>query len=968
MSTIRKIGIADFERLLAAWEPRRSIDAFHVHHTWRPRHRDFRGLATVEAMRRYHIQHAGMRDIAQHLTIDPVGGLWTGRPFDQPPASARGHNGTPLRGPFMIEIVGDFDTSQDHFEGSQKTATYAVILAVLRKFGLDHEAVRFHRDFTDQKSCPGTGMDLTLFRADVAALLQGGQHLLLPMRTDAVLDDEMVRSWRDATRAADTDDSAGRAGSAFAESAFAEVPEAEWMLAQQAFLAELIEQGGDAARSSTVDVQPLLPHVVNLSEGLLSTKGAISTGQNSIDTTMSSLKMIVEKHLPDYLATHPNPHLVFYAHGGLVSESGALCYARTILPWWLAHGVYPIFFVWESGLIETLRDSPRAIGARNIFTDLTDWLLQGVTQIAARKIWKMIKEDSENASSPMIEKYGQAGGAFQLASLLKPLLQAHPKLKLHAIGHSTGPILLSKFMPLLTDAGSRFETLSYLAPAIRTDRFKQRVLPLLQDGAKPVVKDLTVYTMTDEAERDDDVAHVYRKSLLYFVRDACEDKDDGRVLGLARDLHADSALVTRFGLKKGSGQLSFRNGPCAIEFSPSHEADARNPKTEATAHGGFDNDAATMTAVLAAILGRQPSIDRAEKQFPSEAAFKRCGDEAQGRGFGPDDDSAAAQCGCCCLCKGATPAPARFGDDIEPDDATDPGSSNDNDSGSTPARPTLPSPKPKSSGTRAARKLALCIGINSYASQPLSGCVNDSKRWADTLTTLGFKVKRIIDRDATRSAIVQGLRELIAGAREGDELVFQYAGHGAQVEDDDGDENDRLDEVFVPIDCDNGALLLDDDVYKETEALRKGAYLTMFMDCCNSGSNTRFAPVGDAAKKRGGSDERVRYMRLSEDVTRKFFALRKRKAVRRGGSERTALPGLVHFAACRDDQYAWESNGQGDFTAIATPLLLEAARNGMSNQDFIAAVVKKFGARPRQNPLLLKPAEGLSARRVFGGE
>jgi uncharacterized caspase-like protein len=215
---------------------------------------------------------------------------------------------------------------------------------------------------------------------------------------------------------------------------------------------------------------------------------------------------------------------------------------------------------------------------------------------------------------------------------------------------------------------------------------------------------------------------------------------------------------------------------------------------------------------------------------------------------------------------------------------------------------------------------------------------------------------------------VQGLRELIAGAREGDELVFQYAGHGAQIEDDDGDEDDRFDEVFVPIDCDNGALLLDDDFYRETDALRKGAYLTMFMDCCNSGSNSRFAPIGNAAKKRGGSDERVRYMRLSEDVTRKFFALRKRKAVRRGGGERTALPGLVHFAACRDDQYAWESNGQGDFTGIATPLLLEAARNGMTNQDFIAAVVKKFGARPRQNPLLLKPAAGLSARRVFGGE
>lgn len=961
MGTIQKIGIADFERLLAAWEPKRSIDAFHVHHTWRPRHRDFRGLATVEAMRRYHIRHAGMRDIAQHLTIDPVGGLWTGRSFDWAPASARGHNGNALRGPFMVEIVGDFDAGEDTFEGSQKTATYAVVLAVLRKFGLDETAVRFHRDFTDQKSCPGTGMNLKAFRADIAALLQGRQRLLLPMRTDAVLDDEAVRSWRDAARTADA------AESASVESEFVEVPESEWMLAQQAFLAELIDQGGDAARGSGVDVQPLLPHVVNLSEGLLSTKGAISTGVDSIDTTMSSLRMIVEQHLPDYLATHPDPHLVFYAHGGLVSESGALCYARTILPWWLAHGVYPIFFVWESGLIETLRDSPRAIGPRNIFTDLTDWLLEGVTQIAARKVWKMIKEDSENASSPMIEKYSQAGGAFQLASLLKPLLQAHPKLKLHAIGHSTGPILLSKFMPLLTGAGCRFDTLSYLAPAIRTDRFKERVLPLLEDGAKPAVKDLTLYTMTDDAERDDDVAHVYRKSLLYFVRDACEDRDDGRVLGLARDLQADSALVARFGLKKGSGQLSSRNGPCAIEFSPSHEADRQNPKTAATAHGGFDNDAATMTAVLTRILGHAPVIDRTEKQFPGEAAFKRCGDAAQGRDLAPEAGGNDAPCACCCCACRQKPPPARFGDDVEPDDGADADGSSDDDGGA-PAGPGSSPAGATPSGKRNARKLALCIGINSYASQPLSGCVNDSKRWADTLATLGFKVKRIVDRDATRSAIVQGLRDLVAGAREGDELVFQYAGHGTQVEDDDGDERDRFDEAFVPIDYDSGALLLDDDFYRETETLRKGAFLTMFMDCCHSGSNSRFAPRGVSTGRRG-SDDRVRFMPMSEAAKRTFFAARKRKAVRGGGGgERPALPGLLHFAACRDSEYAWESNGQGDFTGIATPLLVEAARKGMSNQDFIAAVVKQFGARPRQNPLLLKPAEGLSARRVLGGE
>lgn len=984
MAAIQKIGLADFERLLEAWEqPKRKIDAIHLHQTLQPAKRDFRGAVTIEAMRRYHMEYAGLRDIAQHLTIDPFGGIWTGRSFEIPPVSISGQNGTPRKGPFMIEIIGNFAAhGEDTLTSPQCDVLVAVMLALMERFELDQSDLRFQRDMLKQAKQTCDEIIAKLDKAD----------LNLPAKSDAVLGAEAIRSWLGAEkRDADGDDGIGL------EPAFAEVPKDPDSLQRQAFLVDLMERGAlapVASRGVDFSVHPLLPHVINLSKGVLSSEGDVSSSLSGFSCTRSSLQAIVDRHLPAYIAARQQagktPHLVFYMHGGLNNEKVALCYARSMLRWWLAHGVYPIFFIWESGLLDTLRDTPRAFGARGL-GDLFDRMLEGLTQRAARKVWARMKTDAENASLDKIPALdNRPGGAWLFAELLKPLLEKHKdKIKVHAIGHSTGPILLSRFLPLLhgKEAGDtsvcKIETMSYLAPAIRTDIFEQRVLPYLNGGALPRINALTMYTMTDEAEQDDSVAHVYRKSLLYFVREACEDHTNGRILGLASDVFAGvvkgkkSAIADRFGVTKDTlGALSFDRDGCALELSPSHDSGQFNDSTRAVTHGGFDNDPFTMASVLKRILGtgkpEVPVFHPREKAFPSEEDFKRCGIES--RSLDPQAraamDAGTGDSRCCCCCNGNAPPPARFGDDVEPDDAADDstgdlGSSDNDDVG--PGRASSPA---GSSGNRkrTARKLALCIGINSYASQPLSGCVNDSKRWADTLETLGFKVKRIIDRDATRSAIVQNLRELITGAREGDELVFQYAGHGAQVEDDDGDEDDRFDEVFVPIDCDNGALLLDDDVYKETEALRKGAYLTMFMDCCNSGSNTRFAPIGDAAKKRGGSDERVRYMRLSEDVTRKFFALRKRKAVRRGGGgERTALPGLVHFAACRDDQYAWESNGQGDFTAIATPLLLEAVRNGMSNQDFIASVVKKFGARPRQNPLLLKPEEGLGLRSLFGG-
>jgi hypothetical protein len=49
------------------------------------------------------------------LACWPQGGLWTGRNWNLAPASATGHNGTAGEGPFMIEMVGDFDAGQDPF-------------------------------------------------------------------------------------------------------------------------------------------------------------------------------------------------------------------------------------------------------------------------------------------------------------------------------------------------------------------------------------------------------------------------------------------------------------------------------------------------------------------------------------------------------------------------------------------------------------------------------------------------------------------------------------------------------------------------------------------------------------------------------------------------------------------------------------------------------------------------------------
>ena len=55
-------------------------------------------------------------------------------------------------------------------------------------------------------------------------------------------------------------------------------------------------------------------------------------------------------------------------------------------------------------------------------------------------------------------------------------------------------------------------------------------------------------------------------------------------------------------------------------------------------------------------------------------------------------------------------------------------------------------------------KLALCIGINDYpgTDSDLSGCLNDAQDWTAALSARGFKVTRLIDREATLAAMKSG--------------------------------------------------------------------------------------------------------------------------------------------------------------------------------------------------------------------
>jgi hypothetical protein len=157
--------------------------------------------------------------------------------------------------------------------------------------------------------------------------------------------------------------------------------------------------------------------------------------------------------------------------------------------------------------------------------------------------------------------------------------------------------------------------------------------------------------------------------------------------------------------------------------------------------------------------------------------------------------------------------------------------------------PPVPAAVPPPGG---GRKRALLIGCN-YAgtSAALSGCENDARCLEYLLRTrFAFDdVTLLLDSAPhpaawpTRQNILWHAHALAAGGVAGDSLFFAFSGHGAQVRDPAGDEDDGMNETILP--CDHGSvgMIVDDELNAALiNPLQANVKLHALIDACHSGS------------------------------------------------------------------------------------------------------------------------------------
>jgi len=281
-------------------------------------------------------------------------------------------------------------------------------------------------------------------------------------------------------------------------------------------------------------------------------------------------------------------HLLLYAHGGLNSPDDSAKRIRAMKNVFKQNRIYSFHFMYDTGLMEELEDiisRKKSVTHERVggFTDYTDKLLEYATRHLGHALWAEMKQDATVLFDDLRD------GTDVIKNLVKQVLNANKKMHLHLVAHSNGSVLGASLLKRLETEipDLTIRSLSLMAPACTNDLFFSNYSDPIKGKGSFNIDKTTIYNLCNRLEQDDNVAGVYRKSLLYLVSNAFEDSGKAPLLGMEI-----------FNKKISSDYGSH------LEFVYSTGEITHETRTASTSHGGFDNDIYTMNDILKRVTGK----------------------------------------------------------------------------------------------------------------------------------------------------------------------------------------------------------------------------------------------------------------------------------------------------------------------------------------------------------------------------
>jgi len=332
-------------------------------------------------------------------------------------------------------------------------------------------------------------------------------------------------------------------------------------------------------------------HVICLdNDGLLAQTGPFANNVESIRAAV--------KQMQQTMAKWENKRVLVYAHGGLVPESSATEFIQKVQPFLMNQGVYPLFFIWRTGLMETLFHIIEDVVKRKLpsgawyewLEERKDDLIESAVGTPGKLFWNQMKSNAALATS------SRDGGARLLADLLAEEAKQQ-KWEIHLTGHSAGAIFLSHFAEYLAfgDGGGDspaigIESCSLWAPAIRRDLFDSTFGAMVH---KEAIRRLAIYTLSENAEKADNCLNVYSRSLLFLVSNAFEGARKTPLVGMEHYHDESLRSLPNIELIRSRSDLPSVLKPGTV---------VNRGESGSRSHGGFDNDDSTRWSTLARIL------------------------------------------------------------------------------------------------------------------------------------------------------------------------------------------------------------------------------------------------------------------------------------------------------------------------------------------------------------------------------
>ena len=246
----------------------------------------------------------------------------------------------------------------------------------------------------------------------------------------------------------------------------------------------------------------------------------------------------------------------------------------------------------------------------------------------------------------------------------------------------------------------------------------------------------------------------------------------------------------------------------------------------------------------------------------------------------------------------------------------------------------------------------------------------------------GVKAPRLLlTSDATRPKTFAAIRAAAKKLKKGDLFFLTYSGHGGQIPDVTGEEEDRRDETWCLYDGE----LIDDELYFELSRFGTGVRILVLSDSCHSGTVTRArvsagagGPAGSKMMPPSVADATyARHQKFYDGLQTSLSKVAGKpiadpdnvlaalaRTPRTAGVVSKLKPAVILLAGCQDNQTSLDGDPNSAFTAA----VMKVWDNGAFEGDYVkfySLVMSELPASQTPNLFTLGPVARYLRQQVF---